>query len=439
MAKTSFSDIIYVSDGMIRRADVTVEDEYISKITDKEELIALPHDATEQFFLLPGVIDEHVHSREPGLTHKGDLNTETHAAAAGGVTTIMDMPNVKPQTTTLETLDERFHMGAQHAFVNYSFYFGATNTNANLLPQLDISMVPAVKLFMGSSTGGMLVDGGEALRDVFELSPLPIMAHCEDSSIIDANMKRAQTLYGEDPDVCHHPEIRSREACIASSRLAARLAHETGARLHIAHITTAEELELASDNVTLEACVPHLLFTDTDYARLGTRIKCNPAVKTEADRKALRAALTDGRITAVATDHAPHLLSEKEGGCGKAMSGMPMVQFSLPAMLGLVDEGFITIQRLVELMCHAPARLFNISRRGFIREGMKADFVMLRRHSWTLDSSMVVSRCGWSPLEGHNFGWQVAQTFCNGRLIYDDGRFADGNQHAQALTFSRKA
>ena len=432
MARTVFSDITYVSDGKIRRADIVVDGEYISKISDKEEL-------SSPFLelLLPGIIDEHVHTREPGLTHKGDLDSETHAAAAGGVTTILDMPNVKPQTTDFATLDERFRLGAQHAFVNYSFYFGATNTNAHLLRDIDTSMVPAVKLFMGSSTGGMLVDGGEALRDVFELSPLPIMAHCEDSSVINANMQRAQSLYGEDPDVVHHPEIRSREACLASSRLAARLAHETGARLHIAHITTAEELDLAADNITLEACVPHLLFTDADYARLGTRIKCNPAVKTEADRAALRSALSDGRITAVATDHAPHLLSEKQGGCLKAMSGMPMVQFSLPAMLGLVDAGVLTITRLVELMCHAPSRLFDISNRGFIREGMKADFVLVRRHSWTLDSSMIVSRCGWSPLEGHTFGWQVAQTFCNGHLIYNDGLFADGNQHAQAVTFSR--
>ena len=457
-SNNSFEDIIYVSDGKIRRADIVIEDEYIARITDKETI-----DCTQQLpslfgkgqktgLFLPGIIDEHVHSREPGLTQKGDLTSETRAAAAGGVTTIMDMPNVVPQTTSLEALKERQTLGAAHAFVNYSFYFGATNTNAALLPHLDPTTVPAVKLFMGSSTGGMLVDRGEALRAVFEQSPLLIMAHCEDSDIITANMRAAQARYGEDPDVVHHPEIRSREACIASSRLAVQLAHETGARLHIAHVTTKDELLLIDDSsitnhqssiinhqssVTLEACVPHLLFCDEDYATLGTRIKCNPAVKSRADRDALRAALTDGRIATVATDHAPHLPTDKEGGCKRAASGMPMVQFSLPAMLGLVEEGVLPITRLVELMCHNPARLFNIEGRGFIREGMKADLTLVRRQPWTLTADHIVSRCGWSPLEGRTFPWQVEQTYCNGRLIYNKGVFAEGNQHAQALRFRR--
>lgn len=446
-----FNDIWYVSDGKIRRADVLVEGEYIAKITDKEELdsaLASPLPLWEGagvglLLLLPGIIDDHVHSREPGLTHKGDLTTESHAAAAGGVTTIMDMPNVVPQTTSLEALRERQAMGAAHSFVNYSFYFGATNSNAALLRLLDPTTVPAVKLFMGSSTGGMLVDRGEALRAVFEQSPLPIMTHCEDSAIIAENMRKAQSLYGDDPDVCHHAEIRSREACLASSQLAVKLAVETGAQLHIAHVTTQEELELLNEvnqqkaHITLEACVPHLLFSDEDYATLGTRIKCNPAVKSRADREALRAALADGRITVVATDHAPHLLSEKEGGCKRAVSGMPMVQFSLPAMLELVEEGVLSLPRLVELMCHNPARLFDIENRGFIREGMKADLVVVRRQPWTLSAADVVSRCGWSPLEGRQFAWQVARTFCNGHQIYADGQFVGDNRHAQALTFHR--
>ena len=439
--KKVFNDITYVSDGKVRRADIVVEGEYIAKITDKESVpdgqISIDH---QGLILLPGIIDDHVHTREPGLTHKGDLTTESHAAAAGGVTTIMDMPNVVPQTTTWEALAERQQMGAAHAFVNYSFYFGATNSNAHLLSQLDPTTVPAVKLFMGSSTGGMLVDHGDALRAVFEQSPLLIMAHCEDSAIIAENMRKAQARYGDDPDVIHHPEIRSREACIASSQLAIKLAKETGARLHIAHVTTRDELPdpppaLTGEggSVTLEACVPHLLFCDEDYATLGTRIKCNPAVKTREDRDALRAALNDGRIAVIGTDHAPHLLSEKEGGCKRAVSGMPMVQFSLPAMLGLVEEGVLPITRMVELMCHNPARLFRIAERGFIREGMKADLTLVRRQPWTLTKEHIVSRCGWSPLEGHTFPWRVEQTFCNGRLIYDRGVFAEGNEHAQSI------
>lgn len=438
---TSFAlhDIVYASDGKLRRADIVVENELITKITDKEEIDQSALDGVESL-LLPGVIDEHVHTREPGLTHKGDLATETRAAAAGGVTSILDMPNVVPQTTSLEALSERQALGASHAYVNYAFFFGATNTNASVLPELDPTRVPGVKLFMGSSTGGMLVDGGEALHAVFEQSTLPIMTHCEDSAIIAENMQRAIERFGDDPDVCHHAEIRSREACVASTRLAIQLAEATGARLHIAHVTTQDELNLvprqASGSITLEVCVPHLLFTDTDYATLGTRIKCNPAVKSKADRDALRRALTDGRILTIATDHAPHLPSEKEGGCRRAASGMPMVQFSLVAMMELVEQGVMPLVRLVELMCHNPARLWQVRQRGFIREGMKADLVMLRRRPWTLTACDVVSRCGWSPLEGRTFQWRVEQTWCNGRSIYRQGELcAADNGHAQALRF----
>ncbi len=442
------NDIIYVSDGRIRRADITISGGLIEHIADREELDtasfvsgAMPEGSS---LLLPGIIDEHVHTREPGLTHKGNLDSETHAAAAGGVTTIMDMPNVVPQTTTLEALDERFCLGRQHAFVNYSFYFGATNSNAHLLTQLDPARVPAVKLFMGSSTGGMLVDHGQSLHDVFSLSPLPIMAHCEDSSIISRNMQRAKELYGDDPDITHHAEIRSREACLTSTRLAIQMATQTGARLHIAHVSTKDEIELIHDSqatsqatITLEACLPHLLFTDADYEHLGTAVKCNPSVKTAADRQALREALADGRITCVATDHAPHLPTEKTGGCARAASGIPMIEFSLVSMLELVDKGVLSLPRMVEVMCHAPAKLFSIRDRGFIREGMQADLVIVRRHPWTLTADNIHSLCAWSPLTGHRFAWQVAQTYCNGRLIYDNGIFAQDNSHAQSLTFQR--
>lgn len=434
MNKTVFNDIIYVSDGRIRRADITIEDEYIARIDDKEEFPSSKLSTSS--ILIPGVIDDHIHSREPGMTHKGDLTSETRAAAAGGVTSVMDMPNVVPQTTTLEALAARQELGREHAFVNYTFYFGATNTNANLLRQLDATAVPGVKLFMGSSTGGMLVDHGEALHSIFEQSPLIIMAHCEDTAIINRNN---QQWPEGDLSIELHPQIRSEEACFASSSLAVKMATETGARLHIAHITTARELQAfahLSPRITLEACLPHLLFTDEDYAQLGALIKCNPSVKTRTDRDALRRGLTDGSITLVGTDHAPHLLSEKQGGARHAVSGMPMVQFSLAAMMQLAEEGVLTVEQVVELMCHAPARLFNIEHRGFIREGMKADLAVLSRQDWTLTSEQIHSRCGWSPLEGRTFSWRVEQTYCNGRLIYDHGQFADGNRHAQALRFA---
>ena len=381
---------------------------------------------------MPGVIDSHVHFREPGLTQKADIESESRAAAYGGVTTYFDMPNTVPQTTTLETLEDKFSRAARESHVNYSFYFGATNDNTALYPQLDIHRIPAVKLFMGSSTGNMLVDRREALETIFRCSPLPLMAHCEDTAVINHNMAEARRVYGDDPDVAHHAEIRSTEACWLSSSLAVELAKKYGARLHVAHLTTKRELELfapTSDDaglpkITAEAVVAHLLFTDADYERLGTRIKCNPAVKTTVDRSALRQALTDGRITTIATDHAPHLLKDKEGGCARAASGMPMVQFSLPAMLQLVDEGVIPIERMVELMCHNPARLFSVCRRGFLRPGYQADVVIVRPDSpWAVTPQVIQSKCGWSPLEGHTFRWRVEYTYCNGTAVYRQGAF----------------
>ena len=392
-------------------------------------------------FVLPGIIDDHVHFREPGLTEKADIDSESRAAAAGGVTSYFDMPNTVPQTTTLEALNEKFQLAARKSHVNYSFFFGATNDNAHLFSQLDKTCIPGIKLFMGSSTGNMLVDRREALERIFATAGLPIMAHCEDTAIIDENMAKAKQQYGEDPVVSHHPEIRSEAACYESTRLAVELARQHNARLHVAHLTTARELELIdpSHGITAEATVSHLYFCDRDYAHLGTRIKCNPAIKTERDRETLQQALTDGRIAVIGTDHAPHLLAQKEGGCARAASGMPMIQFSLVTMLELVDRGVLTLERLVELMCHNPARLFGVEQRGFLRPGYRADIVLVRPgKAWTVTKSCIQSKCGWSPMEGHTYLWQVQRTICNGHTVYQQDQ-VDTAYTGEPLRFNHDA
>ena len=388
-------------------------------------------------YILPGIIDDHVHFREPGLTEKADIESESRAAAAGGITSYFDMPNTNPQTTTLEALEEKFALARQKSHVNYSFFYGATNDNVDTFPQLDIHRIPGIKLFMGSSTGNMLVDRREALECIFSTTPLPLMAHCEDTAIINRNMAEAKAKYGDDPKVSHHPEIRSVEACYESTRLAVELAQKHHTRLHIAHLTTAKELELldAQTTITAEVTPSHLYFSDRDYNRLGTRIKCNPAIKTERDREALQQALNDGCISVIGTDHAPHLLSQKEGGCCRAASGMPMIQFSLVTMLELVDEGVLTLERLVELMCHNPARLFEVRQRGFIRQGYRADLVLVRPNKgWTVTSSCIQSKCGWSPMEGHTFLWRVERTLCNGHSVYVDGK-VDSDYIGEEISF----
>lgn len=396
-------------------------------------------------FVIPGVIDEHVHFREPGMTDKATIESESRAAAYGGVTTYFDMPNTNPPTTTLNALDDKFERAACDSHVNYSFFFGATNDNAQLFEGLDRHRIPGIKLFMGSSTGNMLVDNRGSLKAIFKSCArleLPLMTHCEDTDIINGNMKQAKEKYGDDPDIRLHPFIRSEEACWKSSNLAASLAREYGTKLHIAHVTTAKELALAtpepSGNITLEAVIAHLYFTSDDYAAKGALIKCNPAVKTRNDRDELRRALSDGRITTVATDHAPHLLSQKQGGCAKAASGMPMIQFSLPTMLELVDDGVITIERMVELMAHNPARLFSINERGFLKKGYKADIVIVRPHApWVVDESIIQSSCKWSPMEGHQYQWRVETTMCNGTIVYDKGRVNEAYRGEAVLFRSR--
>lgn len=428
-----------VNEGRVLEGSLVIENDVIAEIKEGTEIPCGNYDKKVDatgLLVLPGVIDSHVHFREPGLTSKADIESESKAAAFGGVTTFFDMPNTVPQTTSLEALDEKFRIAKEKSHVNYSFFFGATNNNADEIEKLDRHIVPGVKLFMGASTGNMLVDKDDSLRKIFSTATMPVMVHCEDTNIINANMAEAKARYGNDPDVTYHPLIRSEEACYKSSSHAVELARTYGTRLHVAHVSTAKELGLfgRDDNITAEAVIAHLFFSDEDYARLGTRIKCNPAVKTAHDRSALRKALSSGIISTVGTDHAPHLLKDKEGGCARAASGMPMIQFSLVTMLELVDEGVLTMERLVELMCHNPARIFEVRDRGFLRKGYKADIVLVGRdRQWTVTDDIIRSKCGWSPMEGHRYDWRVVKTICNGRMIYDDGKFYEGSRGEQVM------
>ena len=440
-----------VNEGRTFDGAIVIEDE---KIVDVIEGKDIPQDSSftsvvdaKGCYVLPGIIDTHVHFREPGMTEKADIESESRAAAAGGVTSYFEMPNTVPQTTTLEALEDKFQRAAKSSHVNYTFLFGATNDNVDLFDQLDVHRVPGIKLFMGSSTGNMLVDRDEALNRIFASAKLPIMAHCEDTAIINRNMEEAKKAWGDDPQVSLHALIRSEEACMASTTKAVELAKKHHARLHVAHISTADELELFEGGkwngesgkriplLTAEATVGHLYFTMLDHTRLGARIKVNPAIKSPVDQFMLRESLNDGRISTIATDHAPHLLSQKQGGCAKAASGMPMVQFSLPTMLELVDQKVLTIEKMVQLMAHNPAALFEVRSRGFIRKGYQADLVIVRpKSSWTVTPEVIESKCGWSPMEGHTFNWRVEQTFCNGHSVYHNG-VVDRQYIGQPLAF----
>lgn len=437
--KTLIYGGIIVNEDRSHYGSLVMENDVIAEVIEGKEIPCGNYDRkidATGLFVLPGVIDSHVHFREPGLTAKADIGTESEAAAYGGVTTFFDMPNTVPQTTSVDALDAKFRIAREKSHVNYSFFFGATNSNTDALQTLDRHVVPGVKLFMGASTGNMLVDSDDSLRKIFSNATMPVMVHCEDTGMINANMTEAKSRYGDDPDVALHPLIRSEEACYASSSRAVRMARTYGTRLHVAHVSTAKELELFGHdgNITAEAVIAHLFFSDEDYARLGTRIKCNPAVKTAYDRSELRKALSSGAISTVGTDHAPHLLKDKEGGCARAASGMPMIQFSLVTMLELVDNGVLDMERLVRLMCHNPADIFEVRGRGYLRKGYKADIVLVGRdRRWTVTGDTVRSKCGWSPMEGHAYDWRVVNTICNGQVVYDDGTFYDNIRGEQVM------
>ncbi|GAP71426.1 dihydroorotase [Candidatus Symbiothrix dinenymphae] len=447
-----------INEGKTGKASVWIEEERIvrvqgqgCKVKDSPPSTSHPAPYTqinaEGLLLLPGVIDDQVHFREPGLTHKGDIHSESRAAVAGGITSYMDMPNTVPQTTTVEALNDKFNRASQESMANYSFFIGATNENLDELKRVEAKRATAIKVFMGSSTGNMLVDNPGSLNRLFAETDMIIAAHCESEDIIRTNKAHYINQLGENLDISFHSKIRSSEACYASAGQAVELAKKHHARLHLFHLSTAQEMALLegiagqahngtnviagltrnplfNKRITGEVSVHHLWFTDEDYARLGNRIKWNPAVKTAADRDALRQALIDGKIDVVATDHAPHTWDEKQGTCLTAASGGPMVQHALTAMLELCRQGVFTRELVVEKMCHNPALLFGLQDRGYIREGYYADLVLVDpNQSWTVTPDNLLYKCGWSPLEGTTFSHKVVKTFVNGTLVYDNGTF----------------
>ena len=449
MKRTLIHNATIVNEGRSVQGSVVIEGDRIAEVLTYGKKLSVPCDETIDATgccLLPGVIDDHVHFRDPGLTHKADILTESRAAAAGGVTSIMDMPNTNPLTTTLSALEQKFDLLNEKCIVNHSCYFGATNNNYTEFNQLDKHRVCGIKLFMGSSTGNMLVDKTNSLLNIFNGTDMLIATHCESQEIIKKNTEYYKKMFSDAPEVpiSKHPNIRSSAACYASTELAVRMASLAGARLHVLHVSTAKELQLFSDipleekHITAEACVAHLLYRQQDYKELGTRIKCNPSIKKQADRDALRNAVNTGVIDVIATDHAPHLLSEKEGGSLKAMSGMPMIQFSLVSMLELAEKGIFSIETIVEKMCHAPVQIYGICDRGYVREGYKADLVLVSHGDrWEVNSENILSKCGWSPLEGNSFRWKVERTFANGHLIYSDGQ-VDDTYRGEELRFDYK-
>lgn len=429
---TQFESDILIQDTIILKIDKDISEEG-AKVID-----------VQGNYVFPGVIDDQVHFREPGLTHKGNIATESRAAIAGGITTFMEQPNTNPQTTTIEKLEEKFAIAAQTSYANYSFLFGGTNDNLEELKKLDKNACSGIKLFLGSSTGNMLVDNEETIEKIFRSTEMVISTHCEDENTIRKNLAKYKEIYGDDIPMKYHPMIRSGEACYLSSSRAVTLAEKTGARLHIFHVSTGKEttlfrndIPLEEKKITAEVCIHHLWFSDADYETKGTLIKWNPAIKTATDREQLWEALLDDRIDVVATDHAPHTIEEKNNIYTMAPSGGPLVQHALPAMLENYHKGRISLEKIVEKMCHNPAKLFQIEKRGFVREGYFADLVVVNvNDSWKVGKDNILYKCGWSPFEGNTFGSKISHTFVNGHLAYENGNLSD-QRNAKRLTFDR--
>ena len=444
MTKTLIKNATIVNEGKIFQSDVFIQNGIIQEISENIDCVADNVIEAGGKYLIPGVIDDQVHFREPGLTHKAEIYTESKAAVAGGITSFMEMPNTKPQTLTQELLEEKFQRASEASLANYTFFMGASNNNLEEVLKTDPKTVGAIKIFMGSSTGNMLVDNLSVLEEIFAKSPMLIAVHCEDEATVKANTDLYKAQFGEDIPLEYHPKIRSVEACYKSSSMAVQLAKKHNTRLHVFHLSTAKEMELfdnslplAEKRITAEVCIHHLWFEDSKYAEKGTYIKWNPAVKSETDRAAVFQALLDDRIDVIATDHAPHTIEEKNNTYCKAPSGGPLVQHALPAMLEFYHKGEISLEKIVEKMSHAPAICFQIENRGFIREGYAADLVLVdMKKAWKVSNENILYKCGWSPFEGTTFQSSVTHTWVNGHLAYANGLF-DESQKGQRLLFIR--
>ena len=444
--KTLIKNAIVVNEGRCEQLDVVLNNEYIEDIFPSGHIEG-QYDKTidaQGLYLLPGIIDDQVHFRQPGATHKADIHSESRAAVAGGVSSYMEMPNTNPPTTNADLLNEKFNIAAENSMANYSFFIGATEENADDIAKIDTTEVAGVKLFLGSSTGNLLVKDKNAIEKIMQVSPTLIAAHCEDDGIIAENLSRMKEIYGDDIPMEKHCEIRNDEACYKSSSEAAEIAERTGAHLHIFHISTEKELALLSDKpledkkITAEVCAHHLFFNSNDYKRLGARIKWNPSVKYESDRLALIQALKDGKIDVVATDHAPHAWEEKCAPYTKCPSGAPMVQHSLQVMIELAKRGYFGIEDIVKWMSHNPARLYKIDRRGFIRKGYFADLVLVDLNAnYTVSKENILYKCKWSPLEGYTLNSKIVSTFVNGKTVFDNGKIIEGNKSSMKLKFNR--